>query len=128
MAAQHDLTGYVDWSTASVQAGRLTVRFAASPASAWTERVAEVLDRLERPGAAWGAIKVKRKRLRVKSVQPGAEADLRLLIEAAVRQADADLALGDTGPRDERSAADAAMTEAFRSFAEPTGVAGDPST
>jgi hypothetical protein len=126
MAAHHDLTGDVDWSTASVEAGRLTVRFAGSPVSAWTERVAEVLDRLERPGAAWGAIKVKRKRLRVKAVQSGAEADLRLLIEGAVRQANADLAAGDAGPRDERSAADDAMTEVFRSFAARTDVIGEP--
>lgn len=125
MARHRELHGEIDWSTAIVEGARVSVRFAGDPASSWAERVAEVLDRLQRPGSDWGKIKVKRRRIRVDAVQAGAEADLRLLIESAVRQANADLAQAEGDDAGERSQADDAMAEVFRSFGEPASAGGD---
>lgn len=108
----------IDWSTASVQDGRLTVAFTDKPSAEWSERLEEVIERLQRPGVGWGAINVSKKRLRVDAVEPGAESDLRHLVDSAVLQANADRERDEDDERDvERSERDQAMTDAFRSFA-----------
>jgi hypothetical protein len=109
----------IDWSSASVDDGRLTVAFGGRQSSEWIERVQDVLERLGRPSRRWGAIEVGKKRLRVDAVTPGAEADLRHFLESAVLQATADVPVEDEDDSDgERSDADQQMTETFRSFAE----------
>jgi hypothetical protein len=111
----------IDWSTASVRDGRLTVAFTDKPSAEWSERLDQVIERLQRPGVGWGAINVSKKRLRVDAVEPGAESDLRHLIDSAVLQANADRERDEDDERDversERSERDQAMTDAFRSFA-----------
>ena len=85
----------------------------------WAERVQAVVERLDRPGSAWGATKVTKAKVTVEAVSPGTEQDLRHLLDGAVQQANADFApevqddAGD-GPSEE----DSAMTDAFRSFAD----------
>jgi hypothetical protein len=82
----------IDWGSASVDDGQLTVALTGKPSSEWRERVQSVLERL------------------------------RHLLESAVLQANADLADddagGDGGAGDERSDADQRMTDAFRAFAD----------
>jgi hypothetical protein len=113
--------GEIDWTTASVRDGRLTVEIVGEPGSEWSARVREVAERLERPGSAWGEIAVKKSQLRVKDVAEGAEADLRHLVESAVLQANAEFAADDDedDDDDEGSEQDRAMTVAFRAFADP---------
>jgi hypothetical protein len=109
----------IDWSSASVDDGRLTVAFGGRQSSEWIERVQDVLERLGRPSRRWGAIEVGKKRLRVDAVTPGAEADLRHFLERAVLQANADVPPEETeGEQTERSRADQEMTDTFRSFAD----------
>jgi hypothetical protein len=68
-----------------------------------------------------GAVKVKRTRVRVRDVQPGAESDLRLLLDSAVLQTNSDLREHDDDKRVQHSAQDEAMTTAFRSSAAAGG-------
>jgi len=109
----------IDWASAEVRGGDLTVALAGEANAKWAERVQAVVERLERPGSAWGATKVTKAKVTVEAVGAGAEEDLRHLLDSAVQQANADFApeeKDDAG--DEASEADAAMTEAFRSFAD----------
>jgi len=109
----------IDWASAEVRGGDLTVALAGEANAKWAERVQAVVERLERPGSAWGATKVTKAKVTVEAVGAGAEEDLRHLLDSAVQQANADFApeeKDDAG--DDASEADAAMTEAFRSFAD----------
>jgi hypothetical protein len=110
----------IDWASAEVRGGDLTVALAGEANAEWAERVQATFERLDRSGSAWGATKVTKEKLTVEAVSAGAEEDLRHLLDGAVQQANADFApeaqddAGD-GPSEE----DSAMTEAFRSFADP---------
>jgi hypothetical protein len=111
--------GEIDWTTAAVRDGRLTVEIAGEPGREWSARLRELAERLDRPGSAWGEIAVKTSRLRVTDVAEGAEADLHHLLESAVLQANAEFAPDDDDDGDdEGSEQDRAMTAAFRAFAE----------
>jgi hypothetical protein len=112
----------IDWSSASVDDGQLTVAVAGEPSKEWTARVERVLDRLHSGGGGWGAIKVTKKKVTVDGVSAGSEAELRHLLESAVLQANADLApeKEDEGD-DERSPEDQQLTDAFRAFAPDDG-------
>jgi hypothetical protein len=111
--------GSIDWASAEVKGGDLTVAVAGEANAKWAKRVEAILDRLERPGSAWGKAKVSAAKVRVKAVSAGAEEDLRHLLDGPVQQANADFAPAEEPDADAAdSEADAAMTEAFRSFAE----------
>jgi hypothetical protein len=129
MAKQSHPSAAIDWGSAAVRDGELTVAFAGDATSDWTERLEAVIERLQRPSRAWGAIDVKRKKLRVADVTPGSEADLRHLLDSAVLQVNADFAPdepeGDARSGDESSDQDREMSEVFRSFAEPQPEASD---
>ena len=121
MAQRKESHGEIDWSAAEVEDSVLTVPLSGEPSKAWTDRVAEVVERLERGGGGWDAVKVGRKAIEVGGVQAGAEGDLRHFLEGAVMQANADFAPepasedGDGGGG--ASEADGEMTGAFRAFA-----------
>ncbi len=125
MAQRKESRGEIDWSAAEVEDAVLTVPLSGEPSKAWTERVAEVVERLERGGGGWDAVKVGRSAIEVGGVQAGAEGDLRHFLEGAVLQANADFAPepkaedGDGGGKG--SEADDEMTGAFRAFAEDDG-------
>jgi hypothetical protein len=115
--AAHDTT--IDWGSASVDGGRLTVALAGSASAEWKKRVQQVIQRLERGSGGWGEIKVTKSELRVDAVKPGSETDLRHLLESAVLQANADLRPEEpaaTANDEDRSEEDQQMTDAFRSF------------
>jgi hypothetical protein len=111
----------IDWSSATVDDGTLTVALDGKPSKEWADRVESVLERLDSHGGSgsWGAIEVTRKKVTVADVTDGSESDLRHLLESAVLQANADLAApaeGESGDT-ERSDEDQRMTDAFRAFA-----------
>jgi hypothetical protein len=109
----------IDWGSAEVRGGDLTVALAGEANADWAERVQAIVERLEQTGSAWGATKVTDAKVTVEAVSAGAEEDLRHLLDSAVQQANADFAAppesDDAG--DGLSEADSAMTDAFRSFA-----------
>jgi hypothetical protein len=123
MAKSKESHGEIDWSAAEVSGGDLSVPLAGEPSKGWTDRVAEVVERLKRGGGGWDAIEVGRKAITVEGVRPGSESDLRHFLEGAVMQANADFApdpeVHDDGESDAASGADGEMTGAFRAFAEP---------
>ena len=110
----------IDWASAAVKEGDLTVALSGEPSTEWARRVQATLERLDRSGSAWGAAKVTKARIEVKAVTAGAEDDLRHLLDGAVQQANADFAAPEESDAagGELSEADSAMTEAFRSFAD----------
>ena len=120
MSKTEHLQAQLDWSTANVSEGRLAVAFDERPDSEWVDRLRAVVERIERPGSAWGTIKVKRRRVKVADVKPGAEDELRVFLEGAVLQTNADFRPDEAeqpGEGGERSEADETMTARFRSFA-----------
>jgi hypothetical protein len=108
----------IDWASAEVRGGDLSVEVAGEPNAEWAARVQAIVERLDRPGRAWGAIEIAETKVTVAAVSAGAEEDLRLLLDGAVQQANADFAPEDDDAGDGPSEADSAMTEAFRSFAD----------
>ena len=119
MAKSEHPQASIDWASAEVKGGELTVALVGEANAEWAERVQAVVERLDRPGSGWGATKVTEATVTVEAVGAGAEKDLRHLLDGAVQQANADYAPeapDDAG--DEPSEEDSAMTEAFRSFAQ----------
>jgi hypothetical protein len=106
----------IDWGSADVSAGKLSVCWDARPSSRWVERARAVVDRLG-TGSAWGPIKITRKHVRVKHLQPGVEDELRYLLEGAVQQANADVVIARDAD-DAKTEHDRAMTSTFRRFAD----------
>jgi hypothetical protein len=120
MDEEHEPGARIDWASAEVQDGVLRVALTGEPSKALAARIEHVVERLAgHGGGPWEAIAVTRERIDVTGVQAGAEGDVRHVLEAAVTQANADLA-PDPGEdaEGEGSAADREMADAFRSFAE----------
>ena len=110
----------IEWDTASVSDGRLSVELSKPRPKGWNEQLESVLAQLARPGHAWGEISVGKRKVHVDDVTPGTEEDLRHLLESAVLQANA--AAGATEEPDEdqddgASGPDDEMAATFRSFA-----------
>jgi hypothetical protein len=111
----------IDWSSAAVDDGQLTVALTGKPTSDWADTVTDVAERLQQTGRRFGTVQVSKKKLRVDGVTPGSEADVRHLLESAVLQANAAVSAADDEDGDEgedRSGADQEMTDAFRAFGD----------
>jgi hypothetical protein len=108
----------IDWGSASVDDGRLTVEFAGKPSKEWAARLEQVIRQLARTGGGWGEIEVKKAKLRVDAVTPGSESALRHFLEGAILQADADQPPEADSADEERSEPDQRMTDAFRAFGD----------
>jgi hypothetical protein len=120
----------LDWSTAEVEKGRLTVSLDGERDKAWKQRFEHAAALLAH--GEWGEIGIKKDRIRVDLPADGEEDRLRHFLEAAVLEANAgipDAEEEDHGTdhdedRGEGSAAgserdhDAELTARFRSFAE----------
>jgi hypothetical protein len=110
----------VEWGSATVGDGRLSVELSAPRPKGWTERFEAVVERLERPGRGYGAVTAGKRKVHVDDVTPGAEDDVRHFLESAVLQANA--AVGAEEPEDDEdedaSSEDEEMTARFRSFAD----------
>jgi hypothetical protein len=122
---------HLDWSTAKVSDGKLTVSLDEKPSEEWTasfERTAELLDR-----GTWAGVKLKKREVSVSQVEAGSEEKLRFFLESVVQEANAaqgsdeEDASAEEGREqasgeDEEAASehdpDTEMTERFRGFAE----------
>jgi hypothetical protein len=121
----------LEWSTAKVHDGKLTVDLDASPKSDWKasfERVAKLI------GADWDEVVIKKRKISVKGAMEGREEKLRHFLESVVKQANADRRAteaasngdaqsadegeGDAGEEDDP---DSRMTERFRAFSSDAG-------
>ncbi len=111
----------LDWSTAQVKDGDLTVELDGEIAKGWKKSFKTTVKLLG--GGEWGRVEFKKGEVRVAGVAPGSEEKLRHYLEGVVEQANAsqsepDEARADDAP--EPKGPDAEMTARFRSFAEPS--------
>jgi hypothetical protein len=128
MSATTDRRRTIDWASAEVHDGDVTVELSGKSSKAWRERFDTILRLLRPSGGGWGEVKLTKGAIRVKSLQPQAADDLRHFLESLVVQVNAELPeeLGE-GEDDEQDGAesldrsailDAEMTATLRSFAE----------
>jgi hypothetical protein len=110
----------LNWATAKVKDGKLTVDLEGEIPSGWNQSFERTVTLL--PGGDWGEVQVKKHTVRVREVTPGNEDKLRHHLESIVEQANAD-ARPPEPEADERcddgdeDSPDAQMTESFRAFA-----------
>jgi hypothetical protein len=100
----------IDWSSAEVKDGKLTVRLIGEPDTDWTESCESVLDvhEGETHAGGWGkALFFFDDRFLVDDVEPGSEAALRQYLENIVQQANREAV-----QRKQRNAEGKAMEEA----------------
>lgn len=109
----------LDWSSAEVSGGQLTVPLSGEGSKGWAERFGWVAERLQGNSASWGEVTASKSSVKVAGVAPGSEADVRHFLESVLAQVNADHAKPDEDRRGENGGPDAEMTETFRSFAEP---------
>jgi hypothetical protein len=129
MSATTDRRRTIDWASAEVQDGDVTVELNGKNSKEWRERFDIVLRLLGPSGGGWGEVKLTKGSIRVKSLQPRAEEDLRHFLESLVVQVNAELpdepGEGDgeddedgAGSLDRGAILDAEMTATLRSFAD----------
>ena len=128
MSATTDRRRTIDWAGAEVRDGDVTVELSGKSSKEWRERFDTVLRLLGPSGGGWGEVKLTKGSIRVKSLQPRAEHDLRHFLESLVVQVNAELPGEGEGDGDDQDGAepldrgailDAEMTATLRSFAEP---------
>ncbi|HEX5224872.1 MAG TPA: hypothetical protein VFW29_07065 [Solirubrobacteraceae bacterium] len=118
---------WIDWATAEVEAGALSVALAGDRPKGWRRHFVAVLDVLDVGSGGWGRVRAKKDRIEVLDIHEGSEERLRQMLEGAVGQANADthaLRGGEAGvdeseddPEAQHELADRRMTDTFRSFA-----------
>jgi hypothetical protein len=113
----------IEWGSAEIEDGTLTVQLAGASSKAWTARFESVLALLDTPHSGWGEVSFTKKAINVSGVQQGSEAELRHFLESAVLQANTDTAPDAPSPHDdeddghEKPDADEQIAQTFRSFA-----------
>ncbi len=119
----------LDWSTAKVKDGTLTVEVTGERPKGWKksfDRTATLLSRGD-----WDDVECKRGRVSVSGVEPGDEERLRAFLEGVIAQSNADHPPDDEGDEDDHDETpdaeqrderdddpDAELTDRFRSFAD----------
>jgi hypothetical protein len=116
----------LDWSTAEVHDGTLTVTLDGKPSKKWVTRFETTVHLLH---GSWEKVTLKKDEISVKTVTAGDEDRLRHFLESAVLQANGSLEPDETDTdRDEnvedndddasgQNGPDVEMTERFRAFA-----------
>jgi hypothetical protein len=114
----------IDWASAQMTDGTLTVELTGKGSKAWKERFENVLALLDTPHAAWGEVRLRKSAVQVAGVQQGTEPELRHFLESIVLQANSDTQ--PEAPKDdaevddagEETALDEQMTATFKTFAQ----------
>lgn len=117
----------LDWSSAEVSQGKLTVSLDDKPTDEWRatfERTVRLLDR-----GTWPEIELGKRKITVAGVEPGTEERLRFFLESAVQEANGEQPAEDEEDGDGEAEAerendrgeaeddpDREMSERFRSF------------
>jgi hypothetical protein len=116
-------TPQIDWSTAEVNEGTLSVALTGAATRPWRRDFERVLTLLgdDRHGA-WGEIALTKGQVEVSEVAEGSEADVRHLLESALLQVNSDLgAEPPAAPSagEDVPAPDRRLTVTFRRFGLP---------
>lgn len=119
----------LDWSSAEVNQGKLTVSLNDKPNDEWQARFERTVQLLDR--GTWPGIELSKRKITVAEVEPGTEERLRFFLESAVQEANGEQPSDQDEDEDrEQEAAeddeergesgedpDREMAERFRSFA-----------
>jgi hypothetical protein len=113
---------HIDWGSAQIEDGTLTVELTGSASKAWRARFENVLALLDTPHSSWGEIQLAKSAIKVADPQPGCESELRHLLESVLLQANSDTQPGtlqqdDEDERDHEPDPDEQMAATFRGFA-----------
>ncbi|MFZ0042259.1 MAG: hypothetical protein WAK93_13195 [Solirubrobacteraceae bacterium] len=121
---EHEDAPRLDWSSAGVSDGTLTVPLTGEPSKPWKgvfERTVKLLG-----GGDWDEVTLKSGEVKVTGVHEGTEGSLRHFLEGAVQEANAALRAqeeeeshdedDDKGSKDAGDDGDSRMTERFREF------------
>lgn len=116
----------IDWGSAEIEGGTLTVDLTGASSKAWKQRFESVLALLETTHGRWGEVHLRRKGIQVAEVQRGTETELRHFLESIVLQVNSELPQPEEADQDgeedthvdEEAQADRQMTAAFRGFAD----------
>jgi hypothetical protein len=113
----------LNWSSAQVTDGKLTVELAGDRPRGWKKSFEKTV-RLLGAGGNWGDVRAKKGQIHLSRLTPGDEEKVRHFLDSAVTQANAahppsepDSDATDRQPPNE-SGPDAEMTKRFRAFAE----------
>jgi hypothetical protein len=114
----------IDWASAQMEDGKLTVELTGKGSKAWKARFENVLALLDTPHAGWGDVRLNKSAVKVTDVQQGTEPELRHFLESVVLQANSDTqpqAPEDVAEIDEAAEepdVDEQMTATFKAFAQ----------
>jgi hypothetical protein len=82
----------IDWASADVHEGEVTVELTGKASKAWREHFAAVVRLLSPGSSAWGEVKLVKRAVVVEAVRPGVEDELRHFLESVVVQVNAEVA------------------------------------
>ena len=116
---------HIDWASAQIEDGTLTVELTGKGSKAWKARFENVLALLDTPHTTWGETRLNKSTVKVAGVQQGGEPELRHFLESVVLQANSDTQ--PETPEDDVEGDDAGgepdvdeqMTATFKTFAQP---------
>jgi hypothetical protein len=110
----------LEWASAEVKDGTLTVGLEGEPPEGWNESFERTVTLLGR--GEWGEVALENGAVQVTDVTPGSEEKLRHHLEAIVLQANAahdeETGESDDADREKRDGPDAEMTDRFKAFTE----------
>jgi hypothetical protein len=116
----------IDWSSAEVHGGDVTVDLAHKVSKQCRERFEAVRALLGESSGGWDDVRLAKRTIHVRGLQPGEEHELRHFLDSVVVQVNAELPASDgeaeaeeaRRPSDRAAIVDAEMTATLRSFAE----------
>ncbi len=114
----------IDWASAQIEAGMLTVDLTGKGSKIWKAHFENVLALLDTPHTTWGAVRLNKSAIRVVGVQQGTEPELCHFLESVVLQANSDTQPeapedgAETDDAGEEPDVDEQMTATFRAFAQ----------
>jgi hypothetical protein len=122
----------IDWQTASVEDGTLTVELTGATSKKWGEHFGAVVALLGASHGAWQETTLRKGRIEVKGVREGSEEDIRHFLESVVLQVNVELRPEESATEqapsraeeNDRRSADRRLSEAFQAFAEASGASG----
>lgn len=111
----------IDWSTAQMRDGTLTVGLTGANAKRWRARFEQVLALLDTPHSRWREVGLVKGAIEVAGVERGSEPELAHFLESVLQEVNADLDPQERRekeePADRAPGPDEQMTATFRSFA-----------
>ena len=114
----------IDWSSAEVHGGDVTVELAGKVSKQYRERFEAVRSLLGESSGGWDEVKLVKRTIHVRGLRPGQEHELRHFLDSVVVEVNAELPGRDdereqaSRPSDRTALVDAEMTATLRSFAE----------